>query len=105
MSDGFGVRPEAALAPAAQRFRGVADDLTRAVADLRGVLGALGDVCGGDEQGRQFAAGYQPRADEGLRALDALARALATVPDGLGRAAAGYRAGDEAGAGGLGAAP
>lgn len=105
MGDGFGVRPDIALAPAAQRFRGVADDLARAVGDLRAALGVLGDVCGGDEQGRRFAAGYRPRADEGLRVLDALVRAVATVPDGLDRAAAGYRASDEVGARELGETP
>lgn len=94
MSGGFHVSPDAALEPAAQRFRGAADELARAVAELRGALGGLGDVCGGDEQGRRFAAGYQARADEGLRALDALTRALASVPGGLERAAADYRASD-----------
>lgn len=94
MSGGFHVSPDAALEPAAQRFRGAADELTQAVAELRGALDGLGDVWGRDEQGRLFAAGYQPRADEGLRALDALARALASVPEGLERAAADYRASD-----------
>lgn len=94
MSGGFHVSPDAALQPAAQRFRGAADELTQAVAELRGALDGLGDVWGGDEQGRRFAAGYQPRADEGLRALDALARALASLPEGLERAAADYRASD-----------
>jgi hypothetical protein len=96
-----GVRPDA-LAPAAGRFRGVADDLGRALVDLRGALGALGDVAGGDEQGRAFDAGYRPRADEGLHALDTLARVLAGVPEGLDRAAAGYRASDGAVGQGLG---
>ncbi|MEJ2886984.1 WXG100 family type VII secretion target [Actinomycetospora aeridis] len=104
MSEGFDSRPDA-LGAGAQRFRGVADELGRAVADLRGALGALGDVSGRDEQGRGFAAGYQPRADEGLRALDALARVLAGVPEGLDRAAADYRAGDEAGGRSLGGPP
>lgn len=105
MSDGFGVRPDTALDPAAQRFRGAADDLAGAVAELRGALAALGDVCGGDEQGRRFAAGYRPRADEGLRALDVLAQVVGALPDTLHHAADGYRASDEAGGRGLGGAP
>ena len=50
---------------------------------------------GGDEQGRRFAAGYQPRADEGLHALDTLTRALASVPEPRTLAVTVSRSGDD----------
>lgn len=104
MTGGFGVEP-GDLDAAAGGFAAAAGDLARAVSALHGTLAGLGNFCGGDEEGRRFAAGYDPQVAEADRALDTLVRAMEAIPGALTAAAAVYRARDGATAGGLGGPP
>jgi hypothetical protein len=57
VGDKFSVHPES-LIRASVRFSIESDHMAAAVDRLRTRLGALGDVSGADDQGRQFANGY-----------------------------------------------
>jgi uncharacterized protein YukE len=57
--------------------------LEAALNRLQGRLTSLGNVAGDDEQGRAFAAGYQPKVDLLERALRQMVRGLQDVDAGL----------------------
>lgn len=93
MSGGFGTQP-GDLDAAAARFDEASDVVATALADLRSTLGGLGDYLGSDEQGRAFAAEYDPKVAEGVAALDDEARGLRSLVDGLRASAREYANGD-----------
>ncbi|HEY2195556.1 MAG TPA: hypothetical protein VGH76_25090 [Actinomycetospora sp.] len=89
MDDGFTTQPReltAAAAPFDEAARIVAD----ALAGLRSALGGLGDYPGTDEQGRAFAAQYEPKVTEGLEAFAGEADAIRSLGDALRGSAQGY---------------
>jgi uncharacterized protein YukE len=94
MSGGFGTQP-GELDAAAVRF----DEAARIVADalhrLRATLGALGDYVGDDDQGRAFAAEYDPKVAEGFAALGREADAVRSLGDAVRSSAREYQAGDQ----------
>lgn len=100
MAEGFAVRPEHLVAPAAS-FDDAAVALRAAVAQARADLAALGDVCGDDEQGRAFASRYEPVTAQGLDAVGRSADVVASFGGGLRAAAKQYEAGDDGAAGGF----
>jgi uncharacterized protein YukE len=100
VDDGFSTQPgelAAAAAPFDEASRIVAD----ALAALRSTLDGLGDALGTDEQGRAFAAQYEPKATEGLAALAEAAGAIRSLGDALRGSAQGYASGDADLAGGF----
>jgi len=60
LTDRFSVNPDSLRAGGAQIGQ-EAQVLSGALTRLQGRLGSLGDVCGGDQPGRSFAAGYEPK--------------------------------------------
>ena len=96
MSGGFGTQPDD-LDAASRRFDEAADGVAAALSALRSTLGGLGDYLGPDEQGRAFAAEYDPTASEGLMAIGREADALRSVGAALRASAQAFREGDEAG--------
>ena len=100
MDDGFGTLP-AELTAAAARFDEAAGVVADAVAALRTTLAALGDPLGTDEQGRAFAARYDPLVAEGLSALDRETGGLRSLGDALRSSAHDYEARDATLAAGL----
>jgi hypothetical protein len=82
VDDGFATQPTD-LTAAAARFDEAAAIVADAVAALRVTLGALGDVVGTDEQGRAFAARYEPTATEGLSAIDRETGGMRSLGDAL----------------------
>lgn len=86
------------LHAAAPTFTAAGGDLDAALTALRSTLGGLGDICGHDEQGRSFAAGYQPHADTVMAAMTRIAAGLVTITDGLRAMAENYQASDQAAA-------
>jgi hypothetical protein len=84
MGGGFATQP-GDLAAVAGRVEALADDLAQGVEQLRAELAGLGDMGGVDEQGRAFAAAYDPVVADALRFLTADA-------DGVRGRAAGLRA-------------
>ena len=100
MSGGFGTQP-GELDAAAGRLDEAARIAAEATAALRAALAGLADPLGGDEQGRAFAAQYDPKAAEGLAALEREATALGSLGDGLRGTAHEYRAADTDGAEGF----
>lgn len=94
MADGFAVRPELLAAPAAA-FDDAARVLGSAVAQARADLAALGDVSGDDEQGREFAARYDPLVAEGLAAIGRSADLVGSFGGGLRAVADQYAVGDD----------
>jgi hypothetical protein len=96
----FGTRPED-LEAAGTRFDEAGRIASEAAAALRSALGGLGDVAGDDEQGRTFAARYDPKAAEGIDAIAREAAGLSSLGGALRGTAAAYREGD---AGALGPA-
>jgi hypothetical protein len=101
VADGFAVRPELLAAPA-DSFAEVADALSSAVDRARADLASLGDVCGDDEQGRAFAARYDPVAADGLAAIGRSAGTVGSFGTGLRAVVEQYAAGDDGVAGGFG---
>jgi uncharacterized protein YukE len=82
VDDGFATHP-GELTAAAARFDEAAGIVADAVAALRTALGELGEHLGTDEQGRAFAARYEPTASEGLSALDREAGGMRSLGDAL----------------------
>jgi hypothetical protein len=85
VDDGFATHP-AELAAAAARFDEAAGIVADAVAALRSALGGLaglGGHLGADEQGRAFAAQYEPAAGEGLAAIEQEAAGVRSLGDAL----------------------
>jgi uncharacterized protein YukE len=72
-----------------------AEALAAALGRLQGALGGLGDVCGDDQPGRSFAAGYQPKVELLERALGRMVEGLREIDGGLKLMASNY-AGAEA---------
>jgi len=82
MADGFKIKPESLRAASAQ-FTVAADTLTAGLADLEGWLATLGDLCGADKQGQEFAQVYLPGREAVEAVLPKLAAGLASFHDGL----------------------
>ena len=82
MDDGFATHPTE-LTAAAARFDEAAGIVADAVAALRSALGGLGGHLGADEQGRAFAAQYEPAAGEGLAAIEQEAAGVRSLGDAL----------------------
>jgi uncharacterized protein YukE len=55
--------------PAAPKFAAFADEVHDALAELETAIRREGRCWGVDEPGRQFASGYEPGVDQGLREL------------------------------------
>ncbi|HEY2220969.1 hypothetical protein [Actinomycetospora sp.] len=91
MDDGFATQP-GDLAAAAGRFDEAARILADAVTELRAALGGLGNYLGTDEQARTFAAQYEPKAAEGLAAIDHEAESTRALGDTLRATAYDYAA-------------
>jgi uncharacterized protein YukE len=100
MSGGFATQPDD-LDAAARRFDEAADVAAQALAELRSTLAGLGDYLGADEQGRAFAARYDPAAADGLAALGHEAESLRSLGPALRQAAEAFRGDDAAGAAAL----
>ncbi|MEJ2866811.1 hypothetical protein WCD74_03485 [Actinomycetospora sp. OC33-EN08] len=100
MTSGFGARPED-LEAAAARFDEAARIAADACASLRSSLSGLGEVAGDDEQGRTFAARYDPKAAEGVGAIEQESAGLRSLGDALRATAQEYRAGEADGAAGF----
>lgn len=103
MTGGFANEPEA-VRSAAGRFRTCGEGLERAFGELRATLTSLGDICGDDDQGRQFASGYEPAAADAERAVERSVGALRSVASALDRSAQDYRGVDDAARESLGGA-
>jgi hypothetical protein len=82
VDDGFATQP-GDLTAAAARFDEAAEIVADAVAALRTALGELGQHLGSDEQGRAFGAQYEPKAAEGLVAIDQEAGGVRSLGDAL----------------------
>jgi carbohydrate-selective porin OprB len=89
----FATRP-ADLTAGAARVDEAAGVVADAVASLRATLGALGGFLGTDEQGRSFAAQYDPTSADGLTTTADEAGGLRSLADALRASAHDYAAGD-----------
>lgn len=94
MSGGFGTQP-GELDAAAGRFDEASRLVAEAVMTLRATLAGLGDYVGDDEQGRRFAADYDPKVTEGVTAMGREADALGSLGAALRSSAREYEAGDD----------
>jgi uncharacterized protein YukE len=90
VADRFSVDP-ASLRRAGAEVGKEARALEAALNRLQSRLSSLGDVCGDDEQGRSFAAGYQPKVELLERALQQMVRGLENVDRGLNLMADNYQ--------------
>ena len=93
MVGSFSVDPER-LRQAGWQLELEARALAAALGRLEGRLASLGDVCGGDQPGRAFAAGYEPRAELVERALQSMVQGLKGVDHGLRQMADAYEGSD-----------
>jgi hypothetical protein len=82
VDEGFATHP-GELTAAAARFDEAAGIVADAVAALRTALGERGEHLGTDEQGRAFAARYEPKAAEGLAAIEQEADGVRSLGDAL----------------------
>jgi uncharacterized protein YukE len=82
MGDKFSIEPEALLTGSA-RFSVESQQLAAALSRLQASLRPLSGMCGNDEQGQKFAAGYNPAAKNLEQALQNLTTGLASVARGL----------------------
>jgi uncharacterized protein YukE len=73
-----------------------AQALAGALSRLQGALGSLGDVCGGDQPGRSFAAGYEPKVQLVEQALGRMVQGLEEIETGLRLMAANYEGSEAA---------
>jgi uncharacterized protein YukE len=73
-----------------------AEALAAALGRLQGALGGLGDVCGDDQPGRSFAAGYQPKVELLERALRRMVEGLRDIDSGLQLMASNYEGAEAA---------
>lgn len=101
MSGGFATQPDD-LDAASRRFDEAAETVAQALAELRSGLATLGDHLGADEQGRTFAARYDPAAADGLATLGRETDSLRSLGPALRQAAEAFRGDDDAGAAALG---
>lgn len=97
MGDRFSVHPES-LIRAGSQFGVEGARLADALARLESKLGALGDgdVCGNDDQGREFAKGYAPNEALLQQALGNMAKGLDAIGRGLEVMGINYVGGDGA---------
>ena len=84
------------LTGAAPVFSGVAHEVETALDRLRSTLAGLGAFWGDDEQGAQFASGYEPQAATVQKAADNIARGLTSIRVALEAQAANYTETDSA---------
>jgi uncharacterized protein YukE len=82
VADRFKVEP-GSLRSAGFQLEQEAQVLAGALSRLQGRLGSLGDVSGDDDQGRAFAAGYQPKVELLERALQQMVKGLEDMDAGL----------------------
>jgi uncharacterized protein YukE len=82
VAERFSVDP-ASLRRAGTQIGQEARALEAALNRLQGRLGSLGNVSGEDDQGRAFAAGYQPKVELLERALRQIVKGLEDVDSGL----------------------
>lgn len=68
---------------ASARFALDSEQLASALGRLQASLSQLGDVCGSDDQGHQFASGYNPKAAMVQEAVQSLVKGLAGIEQGL----------------------
>lgn len=84
MPDHLEVSPDR-LCSAAPKFDDASQGLTDALAELRSVLsGVAATMCGDDEQGREFAAGYEPAAKTIDESLEFAALGVAAIAKAVG---------------------
>ena len=95
MGDRVQVDP-ASLLTAGQRLSAQGDQLSEALRRAQSSLHALGDVCGNDSQGQQFAATYEPQSQQLLTAIGDMVTALHATRSGLEQMAATYGAVEQA---------
>jgi uncharacterized protein YukE len=95
MQDRFSIHPES-LIRAGSQFGVEGARLADALARLESQLGALGDVCGNDDQGREFARGYAPNSALLRQALGNMANGLDAIGRGLEVMGINYAGGDAA---------
>jgi uncharacterized protein YukE len=95
VADRFSIDP-ASLRRAGAQVGKEARALEAALNRLQSRLSSLGEVCGDDEQGRSFAAGYQPKVELLERALQQMVSGLENVDRGLNLMAANYEAAETA---------
>lgn len=82
MRDKFSVDPETLLRASA-RFSVENEQLATALSRLQASLRPLSGMCGNDEQGQKFGAGYDPNAKSLEQALQNLAKGLDAIGRGL----------------------
>ena len=82
MTDRFSVNPDSLRAGGAHIGQ-EAQVLSGALTRLQGRLGSLGDVCGSDQPGRSFAAGYEPKVQLLEQALRRMVQGLEEIETGL----------------------
>jgi uncharacterized protein YukE len=95
MQQRFSVHPES-LIRAGSQFSVESARLADALARLESKLGALGDVCGNDDQGREFAKGYAPNKALLQHALSNMVEGLDAIGRGLEVMGINYAGGDAA---------
>lgn len=95
MTDQVSVDPNS-IRQAGSQFSTASGDLDAALSRLRGALNGLGDVCGDDDQGRQFAAAYDPNHKTIDQALLNMARGLGDIATALDAMASNYEGSDRA---------
>jgi uncharacterized protein YukE len=95
MPEQFSVDPESLLRASA-RFALESAELDAALGRLRQSLGALGDVCGDDEQGHTFGAAYKPNVSKLDQAMSNLVKGLAGISDAFDVMTLNYLDGDSA---------
>lgn len=65
------------------KFESAGEKLTEALTQLRQVLAGCAEMCGDDEQGREFAAGYNPAAATIEKSLTFAAKGVSKVGDAV----------------------
>ncbi|MCD2197911.1 hypothetical protein LQ327_31530 [Actinomycetospora endophytica] len=88
--DGFATQP-GELTAAAGRFDEAAGIVADALTALRSTLDGLGNYLGTDDQARTFATQYEPKAAEGLAAIDHEVGSARSVGDALRATALDYQ--------------
>ncbi len=91
----FSIQPEQ-VQGAGPAFSTASADVQGAVGQLQSALAGLGNFWGDDEQGAQFAAGYQPQAEKVQLAAGNIATGLSSVAEGLDAHGANHSAADSA---------
>jgi uncharacterized protein YukE len=95
VGDKFSVDP-ATLLRASARFSLESEQLASALSRLQASLRPLNGMCGNDEQGQKFGAGYDPNAKNLEQALQNLAKGLDAIGRGLEVMGINYQGSDSA---------